>query len=89
MLAEVQLEDPSNGHAPVCPSHRPAGAVLVDLAVLPEHAATIRLKYLRVIFAPFSDDDPLVCSQPGDDIDLKGALALRRVLFRYNQARRD
>jgi hypothetical protein len=84
MLAEVRLEDPSNGYAPVCPSHRSAGAVLVDLAVLPEHAATICLKYLRVIFAPFS-----VYSQPGNNINLKGALALRRVLFRYNQAQRD
>ncbi|KAF7158690.1 hypothetical protein CNMCM6106_005480 [Aspergillus hiratsukae] len=88
ILAEVQLEDPSNGYAPMYPSHRPAGAVLVDLAVLPEHTATVRSKYLPVNFAPFSDDDPSVCSQPGDDIDLKRALAFRRVLFRYDQAQR-
>ncbi|KAF7164514.1 hypothetical protein CNMCM6106_001032 [Aspergillus hiratsukae] len=88
ILAEVQLEDPSNGYAPMYPSHRPAGAVLVDLAVLPEHTATVRSKYLLVNLAPFGDDDPLVCSQPGDDIDLKRAVALRRVLSRYDQAQR-
>ncbi|RHZ60746.1 uncharacterized protein CDV56_108454 [Aspergillus thermomutatus] len=88
ILAEVQLEDPSNGYAPMYPSHRPAGAVLVDLAVLPEHTATVRSKYLPVNLAPFGDDDPLVCSQPGADIDLKRALALRRVLSRYDQAQR-
>lgn len=31
ILAEVQLEDPSNGYAPMYKCHRPAGAVLVDL----------------------------------------------------------
>jgi hypothetical protein len=41
ILAEVQLEDPSNGYAPAYLSHRPAGTILVDLAVLPEHAATL------------------------------------------------
>ncbi|RHZ48752.1 DUF2841 domain-containing protein [Aspergillus thermomutatus] len=88
ILAEVQLEDPSNGYAPAYLSHRPAGAVLVDLAVLPEHTATVRSKYLPVNFSPFSGDDPLVCSQPGDDIDLKRALAFRRVLSRYDKAQR-
>jgi hypothetical protein len=86
--AVVQLEDPSNGYAPAHPSHRPAGAMLVDLAVLPEHAATVRSKYLTVKFALFSGDDPLVWSEPGDDIDLKRALAFRRVLSRYDKARR-
>jgi hypothetical protein len=57
ILAEVQLEDPSNGYAPMYPSHRPAGAVLVDLVVLPEHTVTVRSKYSSVDFAPF-DDDP-------------------------------
>jgi hypothetical protein len=41
-----------------------------------------------VNFAPFSGNDPLVCSQPGDDIDLKRALAFRSVLSRYDTARR-
>jgi hypothetical protein len=36
ILAEVELEDSSNGYAPAYPSHPPAGAMLVDLAVLPE-----------------------------------------------------
>ena len=76
ILAEVQLEDPSSGYAPMYPSHRPAGAVLVDLVVLPEHTATVRSKYLPVNFAPFSGHDTLVCSEPGGDIDLKRALAL-------------
>ncbi|GIJ92742.1 hypothetical protein Asppvi_002020 [Aspergillus pseudoviridinutans] len=88
ILAEVQLEDPSNGYAPIYPSHRPAGAVLVDLAVLPEYTATVRSKYLPVNFTPFGDDDPLVCSQPGENIDLKRALAFNQVFFRYDQARR-
>jgi hypothetical protein len=88
ILAEVQLEDPSNGYVSMYPSHRPAGVVLVDLAVLPEHTATVRSKYLPVNFAPFSGHDPLVCSEPGDDIDLKRALAFRRVLSRYDKAQR-
>jgi hypothetical protein len=74
ILTEVQLEDPSKGYAPAYPSHRPARAMLV---VLPEHAATVRSKYLPVNFAPFSGQDPLVFSEPGDDIDLKRALAFR------------
>ncbi|KAF7182858.1 hypothetical protein CNMCM7691_002602 [Aspergillus felis] len=88
ILAEVQLEDPSNGYAPEYQSHRPAGAILVDLAVLPEHAETIRSKYLLVEFAPFSGHDPLVWSEPDDDIDLQRALAFRRVLSRYDKAQR-
>lgn len=88
ILAEVQLEDPSNGYAPAYPSHRPARAMLVDLAVLPEHAATVRSKYLPANFAPFSGHDPLVCSEPGDDMDMKRALAFRRVLSRYDNAQR-
>jgi hypothetical protein len=88
ILAEVQLEDPSNGYAPAYPSHRPARAMLVDLAVLPEHAATVRSKYLPVNFAPFSGQDPLVFSEPGEDIDLKRALAFRRALSRYDTAQR-
>jgi hypothetical protein len=87
ILAEVQLEDPSNGYAPAFLSHRPAGAILVDLAVLPEHAATVRSKYLPVKFAPFSGHDPLVWSEPGD-IDLQRALAFRRALPRYDKAQR-
>ncbi|GFF63368.1 hypothetical protein IFM51744_11127 [Aspergillus udagawae] len=83
ILAEVQLEDPSNGYAPAYLSHRPAGTILVDLAVLPEHAATVRSRYLSVKFAPFSGHDPLVCSQLSDDIDLQRALAFRRALSRY------
>jgi hypothetical protein len=88
ILAEVQLEDPSNGYAPEYQSHRPAGAILVDLAVLPEHAATVRSKYLPVKFAPFSGHDPLVWSEPGDDVDLQRALAFRRALSRYDKAQR-
>ncbi|KAH3438007.1 hypothetical protein KXW39_000827 [Aspergillus fumigatus] len=88
ILAEVQLEDPSNRYAPEYQSHRPAGAILVDLAILPENTATVRSKYLPVEFAPFSGHDPLVWSEPGDDIDLQRALALRRVLSRYDKAQR-
>jgi hypothetical protein len=88
ILAEVQLEDPSNGYAPEYQSHRPAGAILVDLAVLPEHAATVRSRYLPVKFAPFSGHDPLVWSEPGDDIDLQRALAFRRALSRYDKEQR-
>jgi hypothetical protein len=63
--------------------------MLVELAVLPEHAATVRSKYLPVKnFAPFSGDDPLVCSELGDDIDLKRALPFRRILSRYDKAQR-
>jgi hypothetical protein len=88
ILAEVQLEDPSNGYAPEYQSHRPPGAILVDLAVLPEHAATVRSKYLPMKFAPFSGHDPLMWSEPGDDIDLQRALAFRRVLSSYDKAQR-
>jgi hypothetical protein len=88
ILAEVQLEDPSNGYAPEYQSHRRAGAILVDLAVLPENAATVRSRYLPVKFAPFSGHDPLVWSEPGDDIDLQRALAFRRALSRYDKAQR-
>ncbi|KAJ8147654.1 hypothetical protein LV156_009019 [Aspergillus fumigatus] len=84
ILEEVQLEDPSNGYAPAFSTRRPAGAMLVDLAVLPEHAATVRSKY----FSPFSSDDPLVCSEPGNDIDLKRALAFRKIISRYDKAQR-
>jgi hypothetical protein len=84
ILAEVQLEDPSDGYAPAYSTRRPAGAMLVDLAVLPEHAATVRSKYV----APFSSDDPLVCSEPGNDIDLKRALAFRKIISRYDKAQR-
>ncbi|PKX88859.1 uncharacterized protein P174DRAFT_464607 [Aspergillus novofumigatus IBT 16806] len=87
ILAEVQLEDPSNGYAPAFLSHHPAGAILVDLAVLLEHAATVCSKYLPVKFAPFSGHDPLVWSEPGD-IDLQRALAFRRALSRYDKAQR-
>jgi hypothetical protein len=41
-----------------------------------------------VKFAPFSGHDPLVWSEPGDDIDLQRALAFRRVLSRYVEAQR-
>jgi hypothetical protein len=88
ILAEVPLEGPNNKYAPAYPSYRPAGAILVNLAVLPEHAATVPSKHLPVNIAPFSGDDPLVCSQPDDDIHLKRALAFRRVLFGYDKARR-
>lgn len=88
ILAEVQLEDLSNGYAPAYQSHRPAGTMLVDLAILLEHAATVRSKYLLVNFAPLSGHDPLVCPEPGDDVDLKRALAFRRVLSRYDKAQR-
>ncbi|EAW16824.1 uncharacterized protein NFIA_001730 [Aspergillus fischeri NRRL 181] len=89
ILAEVHLEDPSNVYAPVYSNRRPAGAMLVDLAVLPEHAATVRSKYLPVKnFAPFSGDDPLVYLDPGDDTDLKRALAFRKIISRYDRARR-
>jgi hypothetical protein len=62
--------------------------MLVDLAVLSEHAATVRSKYLPANFTPFSGHDPLVCSEPGDDVDMKRALAFRRVLSRYGNAQR-
>ncbi|GFF50467.1 hypothetical protein IFM46972_09051 [Aspergillus udagawae] len=88
ILAEVQLEDPSNRYAPEYQSHRPAGAILVDLAVLPEHTATVHSRYLPVKFAPFSGHDPLVWSEPGDDIDLQRALAFRRALSRYDKEQR-
>jgi hypothetical protein len=77
ILAEVQLEDPSDGYALVYSTHRPAGAMLVNLAVLLEYAATICSKYV----APFSSDDPLVYSEPGNDIDLKRALAFRKIIL--------
>lgn len=86
ILAEVQLEDPSSGYAPVHPSRRPAGAMLVNLAILPEHVPIIRSAYLPVSFAPLSDDDPLVFSQPDNDSDLKRAVASRKVLLRYYTA---
>jgi hypothetical protein len=88
ILAEVQLEDPSNVYAPASLSHRPAGAMLVNLAILLEHAATVCSEYLLVNLTPFSNDDSLVCLQLGNDINLKRALALRIVLFRYAQAQR-
>ncbi|PKX89109.1 uncharacterized protein P174DRAFT_464815 [Aspergillus novofumigatus IBT 16806] len=84
ILEEVQLEDPSNRYAPAYPTHRPAGAMLVNLAVLPEHAATVYSKY----FAPFSSNDPLVCSEPGNDINLKRARAFRKIISRYDKAQR-
>jgi hypothetical protein len=84
ILAEVQLEDPSNGYALMYLSHCLAGAIIVNLAVLLEYTTTVHSKYLLVNFTPFSDDDPLVCSQPGDNINLKRVLAFKRVLFRYS-----
>lgn len=86
ILAEVQLENLSNVYAPVHPSHRPAGVMLVDLAVLPEHVSTIRSVYGPVTFTPFSDDDPLVFSQPGNDGNLKRAVACRKILRGYHTA---
>jgi hypothetical protein len=77
ILAEVQLEDPSNGYARMYLSHCLAGAIIVNLAVLLEYTTTVHSKYLLVNFTPFSDDDPLVCSQPGDNINLKRVLALK------------
>lgn len=87
ILAEVQLEDPSSVYAPVHPSRRPDGAMLVDLAVLPEHVSFIRSEYPPVRFTPFSDDDPLVFSQPDNDGDLKKAVACMKVLHGYRKAR--
>ncbi|GFF82398.1 hypothetical protein IFM47457_05796 [Aspergillus lentulus] len=76
ILAEVQLEDPSNS------------AILVNLAILLEYTATIYSKYLLVKFAPFSGHDPLVWSELGDNINLQRALAFRRALLRYDKAQR-
>ncbi|KAH1297216.1 hypothetical protein KXW28_009156 [Aspergillus fumigatus] len=59
ILAEVQLEDPSNVYAPASLSHRPAGAMLVNLAILLEHAATL------VEFQRLSEDDLIIQMQPG------------------------
>lgn len=87
ILAEVQLEDPSSVYAPVHPSRRPEGAMLVDLAVLPEHVSFIRSAYPPVRFTPFSEDDPLVFSQPDNDGDLKKAVACMKLLRGYHKAR--
>ncbi|KAF9882999.1 hypothetical protein FE257_004339 [Aspergillus nanangensis] len=86
ILAVVQLEDPSNGYAPAQPSCRPPGAIVVDLAVLPEHAPIVRSKYSTVGFI-LREDHPLVCSQPGENNDIKIARACRKILFRYDRVK--
>ncbi|KAE8395525.1 hypothetical protein BDV23DRAFT_178576 [Aspergillus alliaceus] len=97
-LATLQLTvDPGYGQEPAAWSKPLADFIMLfpqlncldlyfDTRV--EQPAFHALSELLMNFAPFSGDDPLVCSQPGDDIDLKRALAFRTVLCRYDKARR-
>lgn len=83
ILAAVHLEDPCNAYALAHPSHRPDGAIQVDLVVQRNDIETVHSKYSPVNFAPFSDDDPLICSHSCGDNNMKRALAFSEVLFRY------
>lgn len=85
ILAEVHLEDPCNAYALAPPSHRPDGAILVDLVIQRSDFAAVCSTYPPVNFSPFSDGDPLVFSYPRGDNSTKRALALSEVLFRYRR----